>query len=94
VPTIRCLTFIGRVLVGIILIGVVTEHLSETLELNTSIDDGETLSEGGERTHQNMERDVSTRLEVRYGLATAAHALGNPSLGASAGLTLCPNLEP
>ena len=52
------------------------------------VHDSQSLSQSGQRSHHNVESDVSACLEVGYRLTAAAHALGNPFLGATARLAL------
>jgi hypothetical protein len=70
---------------------VIVEDFREAFDIYARIHDGEGLAQGGERTHQDVDLDVASCLEIRDGLAAIAGAGGNPGLGSAASFTFCPD---
>jgi hypothetical protein len=73
------------------LVCVFTEDLFETLQVHTSIRDRQPLPQRGYRTHQDVERYISSRLEIGDCLAANTDPFSDPGLRTAPCLALCPN---
>jgi hypothetical protein len=73
---------------------VIVEDFRQAFKVDARIHDGQGLAQRGECTHQDVDLDVASCLEIRDGLAAIASADGDPGLGSAASFALCSDEGP